>query len=456
MGTKGDFSVSGSLQFLWSTFIVVVTYWEHFKKFLVGIFLHFALQKNNANMIVLAALDDIAWLFNLRGSDISFCPVFFAYAMVSDSFISLFVDREKLTTSCKEHLNSSLDYCRVQIFPYDDALKCLRCYVSDNPSWKVWFSPDTSYAFVSSVSDDRRLEKQSPVVTAKAVKNSVELAGMRRAHVSRFHSYAVAHCEFLCWLENEIVTSDSLTEVSAANKFEKLRQEQQDYVSLSFDTISATGPNASVVHYLPQKCPEVRIDGENLYLVDSGAQYKDGTTDVTRTIMFDKATDFQKQCYTRVLKGHIALATLVFPEDTPGFRLDAVARIALWEVGLNYMHGTGHGIGHFLFVHEGNICFQHGPLYLPGYYQDEEFGIRIENAYEIIRVQTENNYRDIGCLSFKPLTLVPIQTKLLVPEMLTTKEVSDCVCFVLFPYELEDHGRTNVLNWLREQTKPIG
>jgi len=211
-----------------------------------------------------------------------------------------------------------------------------------------------------------------------------------------------------------------------------------------------------------------------IYLVDSGGQYKDGTTDVTRTIAFTEPTAYQKQCFTRVLKGHIALATLIFPDNTSGFRLDAIARVPLWDVGLEYRHGTGHGVGHFLNVHEGPAGFsirprsytdgirEHMVLTIePGYYEDGEFGIRIENCYAIIAAETKHKFQSMKFLTSETLTLVPIQLRLIDPTLMTQKEIEWLNTYHALVYDtlapiFNKNGRSDLTKWLREQTRALG
>ncbi|RMX57679.1 hypothetical protein pdam_00005020 [Pocillopora damicornis] len=415
------------------------------------------MKKRKADALVVTALDEIAWLFNLRGSDVTFNPVFFAYAIItqdekriaqenltknSKCFIacSLFIDDSKLNKAVSKHLGldseNDNNQTKVTVCPYEgisDAVK-----EAANSGARIWISLSSSVALVRLVPKTQLISDPSPLASSKAVKNAVEIEGMREAHIRD----AVALCEYFCWLEQK-VPKDDLTEVTGAAKLEEFRREQENFVSLSFETISAVGSNGAIIHYRPAEETDRMISKEELYLCDSGAQFKDGTTD---------------ECFTRVLKGHIALARAVFPNKTTGHRLDTLARMSLWDAGLDYLHGTGHGIGSFLNVHEGpqGIGFRsrenEAPLEAgmmvtdePGYYEDGAFGIRIENV-----------------LLVKPVELqFPIQTKLLMPSMLTEEEVDwinwyHGLCAEKVGSALREQGRTSALNWLIKETVALG
>ncbi|KAA8545116.1 hypothetical protein F0562_019995 [Nyssa sinensis] len=241
--------------------------------------------------------------------------------------------------------------------------------------------------------------------------------------------------QFWAWLEEAIQKDVVLTEVEVADKLFEFRSKQAGFVDTSFDTISASGANGAIIHYKPEPDSCSIVNAEKLFLLDSGAQYVDGTTDVTRTVHFGEPSARQKECFTRVLQGHIALDQAVFPENTPGFILDAFARSSLWKIGLDYRHGTGHGVGAALNVHEGpqSISFRFGnmtPLLKgmvvsnePGYYEDHDFGIRIENLLYVKEVDTPNRFGGIGYLGFERLTYVPMQTKLVDLSLLSVAEI---------------------------------
>ncbi|KAM4702754.1 xaa-Pro aminopeptidase 1 [Rhinophrynus dorsalis] len=391
--------------------------------------------ERKASWIVLTALDEVAWLFNLRGLDVDYNPVFFAYAIVGTSSIRLFASGDRLSDpAVRAHLLLDLSpppEFRVQLEPYESVLPALQSICAGlSPKEKVWISDKASYALTEAIPKAHRyLTPYTPVCQAKAVKNAVEIEGMRRAHIKD----AVALCELFSWLEKEI-TKDTVTEISASDKAEEFRSQQEDFVELSFATISSTGPNGAIIHYKPVPETNRKLSVNEVFLLDSGAQYKDGTTDVTRTMHFGTPTEYQKECFTYVLQGHIAVSSAVFPNGTQGHLLDSFARSALWESGLDYLHGTGHGVGSFLNVHEGPCgisykTFADEPLEAgmilsdePGYYEDGSFGIRIENLVLVVPAKTKYNFRDRGSLTFEPITLVPIQTKMINIELLTQKE----------------------------------
>lgn len=306
-------------------------------------------KKKHAGFVV-SMLDDIAWLFNLRGNDIPYNPVFFSYATVTPTSVALYVDPKKLTDEGKSHLGD-----KVTIRPYDaifSDLKALKGSVStpedEKLSVKRKFAIDSKASWALSLElggEDQVNEIRSPISNAKAMKNETELEGMRACHVRD----GAALSEFFAWLEDILVVKkEPLDEVQAADKLEAIRTSKENFAGLSFPTISSTGPNAAVIHYQPERGSCSVIDPNAVYLCDSGAQYFDGTTDTTRTLHFGTPTEMEIKSYTLVLKGVIALDTTIFPKGTAGYALDAFARQFLWKQGLNYRHGTGHGVGSFL------------------------------------------------------------------------------------------------------------
>ncbi|XP_032229694.1 xaa-Pro aminopeptidase 1 isoform X1 [Nematostella vectensis] len=428
------------------------------------------LKKKKATAFVLTALDDVAWMFNLRGSDIEFNPVFFAYAIVTLDNVFLFIDQNKIDSSVRKHLeldNSDSNETRITLKEYNEIQDALREEVAKGS--RIWISSNSSMALTSLVPETCMLDESSPVALSKALKNEVELEGLRQSHIRD----AVALCEFFAWLEQEVPKAE-LTEILAADKLEELRREQDDFVSLSFATISSSGSNGAIIHYRPTEETTRMISKNDLYLCDSGAQYKDGTTDVTRTVHFGKPTRYEQECFTRVFKGHVSLAMTVFPNKTTGHRLEVLARKALWDVGLDYLHGTGHGVGCFLNVHEGpqgiNLRARpdEAPLEAgmttsiePGYYEDGNFGIRIENVYIIKPVELQYNFKNKGWLGFEHCTLFPIQTKMLIPSMLSQEEVDWLnsyheLCAEKVGAALREQGRHEALSWLLKETRPLG
>ncbi|KAF1509022.1 Xaa-Pro aminopeptidase 1, partial [Eudyptula minor] len=423
---------------------------------------------------VVTALDEVAWLFNLRGSDVEYNPVFFAYAVIGMNTIRLFIDGDRMMDpAVREHLqlDSTLEpEFKIQVMPYGSILSELQAVGAGlSPKEKVWLSDKASYALTEAIPKAYRyLTPYTPICIAKAVKNASETEGMRRAHIKD----AVALCELFNWLEKEVVPKGTVTEIIAADKAEEFRSQQKDFVELSFATISSTGPNGAIIHYKPVPETNRTLSVNEIYLLDSGAQYKDGTTDVTRTMHFGIPSAYEKECFTYVLKGHIAVSAAIFPNGTKGHLLDSFARSALWDCGLDYLHGTGHGVGSFLNVHEGPCgisykTFADEPLEAgmivsdePGYYEDGSFGVRIENVVLVIPAETKYNFKNRGSLTFEPLTLVPIQTKMIDVNLLTQKEcnwVNDYhqKCREVIGAELERQGRHEALRWLIQETEPL-
>uniref|UniRef100_A0AAR2J0U6 X-prolyl aminopeptidase (aminopeptidase P) 1, soluble n=1 Tax=Pygocentrus nattereri TaxID=42514 RepID=A0AAR2J0U6_PYGNA len=374
----------------------------------------------------------------------------------------LFLDEKRVVDPVvREHLeldSASKPELKVQCLPYESIYTELQAVSSAlGPKEKVWISDKASCALTQAIPKIHRSPiPYTPLCLAKAVKNPTEIQGMRMAHIKD----AVALCELFAWLEKE-VSHPSLDLL-----------QQKDFVGLSFPTISSVGPNGAIIHYRPLPETNRTLSLNEVYLIDSGAQYMDGTTDVTRTVHFGTPSDYEKECFTYVLKGHIAVSAAVFPNGTKGHLLDSFARAALWDSGLDYLHGTGHGVGCFLNVHEGPCgisykTFADEPLEAgmilsdePGYYEDGSFGIRLENVVLVVPTKPKYNYRNRGSLTFEPLTLVPIQQKMINAELLTQKE-RDWLnhyhrkCRETIGAELERQGRKEALDWLIQETQPI-
>lgn len=371
------------------------------------------LKKKKTTGMVVSMLDEIAWLFNLRGSDIPYNPVFFSYAAVTPDSATLYIDSAKIGPEVREHLSGSVD-----IKPYDALFSDLTSIAEaaaaegqvngkeettkQHPA-KLLLSNHSSWALSLGLGgEDKVEESRSPIGDAKAVKNATELEGMRQCHIRD----GAALSEYFAWLEDELVNKGAwIDEVQAADKLEEIRSRGENFVGLSFDTISSTGPNAAIIHYSPKPGDCSVIDPKAIYLCDSGAQYLDGTTDTTRTLHFGEPTPMEIKSYTLVLKGAIALDRAVFPKGTTGFAIDALARQHLWREGLDYRHGTGHGVGSFLNVHEGPIgvgtraALSEVSLSIgnvisdePGYYEDGNFGIRIENVIMAKEAKTNHKF----------------------------------------------------------------
>ncbi|KAI9897437.1 hypothetical protein N3K66_007293 [Trichothecium roseum] len=367
------------------------------------------LEKKQASGFVVSMLDEVAWLFNLRGNDIPFNPVFFSYAFISAEDAILYVDDSKLDDTCKSHLAAN----GVQLKPYEsifqDAEQRATATIAHNEkpaaeqTGRFLISNRASWALQRALGGEKLVEEtRSPIGDAKAIKNKAELKGMRDCHIRD----GAALIKYFAWLEDQLVAKKAtLDEAQAADKLEEFRRAQDHYRELSFPTISSTGENAAVIHYKPEHGFCKTIDPDKIYLCDSGAQYTDGTTDTTRTLHFGKPADKEKEAYTLVLKGNISLDTAIFPKHTTGCALDTLARQHLWRHGLDYKHGTGHGVGSYLNVHEGPIGIGTRAQYFevalspgnvisnePGYYLEQQFGIRIENV--IIVQEIEPTYKD--------------------------------------------------------------
>uniref|UniRef100_A0A8D3BTM3 X-prolyl aminopeptidase (aminopeptidase P) 1, soluble n=1 Tax=Scophthalmus maximus TaxID=52904 RepID=A0A8D3BTM3_SCOMX len=374
------------------------------------------MTERKISWFVATALDEIAWLFNLRGADIEYNPVFFAYTIVGMNTIRLFVDTNRLADpALRDHLqldSPSKPELSVQTFPYESVYAELQAVCAAlGPKDKVWICDKASCALTQAIPKAHRTPiPYTPLCLSKAVKNATEVQGMKMAHIKD----AVALCELFAWLEKEI-PGGTVTEISAADKAEEFRSQQKDFVGLSFPTISSVGPNGAIIHY------------------------SDGTTDVTRTVHFGTPSAYEKECFTFVLKGHIAVSAAVFPNGTKGHLLDSFARAALWESGLDYLHGTGHGVGCFLNVHEGPCgisykTFADEPLEAgmivsdePGYYEDGSFGIRLENVVLVIPAKPKRDWVNQYHRE----------------------------CREVVGAELERQGRKEALEWLVRETQPI-
>jgi Xaa-Pro aminopeptidase len=383
-----------------------------------------ALLRGGCRAGVLTAPDSIAWLLNIRGCDVPHTPLPLSFAILyDDAEVDLFVDRRKLLPEVPAHLGAAVAIRAPEEFgPRLDRLGDTRVLV-DPASAAAWVVQRLAAAgaTVDLAAD--------PVRLPKACKNPVELAGIRAAH----RRDGAAMVRFLAWLAATLATRP-VREIEASDRLEQFRAQGQGFRGLSFDTISGAGPNGAVIHYRATPETERVLEPGSFYLVDSGAQYLDGTTDITRTLALGEPSAEMKDRYTRVLKGHIALAMAVFPAGTSGAALDVLARSALWQAGISYDHGTGHGVGHYLSVHEGpqRIHYQNrdGQALLPGmvvsnepgYYKPGAFGIRIENLVAVTPVTPEGGERPV--LGFETLTLCPIDTAPIERALLTAPEIA--------------------------------
>ena len=385
------------------------------------------LGKQGADAAVLAALDSIAWTFNVRGADVSHTPVALAYALVNaDGTADLFVASEKVGPDVAQHLGNGVRLHERADF--EEALTLLG-------GKTVAVDPERSVAAIFEALEKggaRIVTHRDPTVLPRAVKNPVEIAGHQAAQARD----GAAIARFLRWVEAE-APKGGLDELTASDRLEALRTEGGLLKDLSFDSISGSGPNGAIVHYKASPETNRPLEMNSLYLIDSGGQYADGTTDITRTLAIGQPTDEMRDRFTRVLKGHIALATALFPKGVRGSQLDSFARRPLWEAGLDYAHGTGHGVGSFLSVHEGpqriapvgsgqaggDEPLQAGMILSnePGYYKGGEYGIRIENLVLVVTKQVTGAEKEI--LGFDTLTFAPIERRLVVTEMLSPAEL---------------------------------
>lgn len=408
-----------------------------------------ALRAQHADGMLIASLDDIAWTLNLRGCDVHCNPVFVAYLLIDTQKVTLFVDRRKLTAEVAGYLSQ----IGVVVDDYSRVADGLRDYFEYN----ILLDPDeVCYTLYKCVTREV-VAIPSPVPSLKAVKNETERLGFRNAMLRD----GIAMTRFLCWLDSA-VAQGGVTELSAAERLRQFRAEMPLYQGLSFDTIAAYQAHGAIVHYEPTTESDVELKPEGLFLVDSGAQYLDGTTDITRTIALGPLTDEQRQVYTLVLKGHIALQMLKFPDHASGTQLDAVARSPLWAAGLNYLHGTGHGVGAYLNVHEGphqiRMEWRGEPLREgmtvtdePGIYLEGRFGVRIENTLMVMP------YMETECgrfLQFETLTLCPIDLRPVIPELLSPEETAWLNGYHARVREvLTPHLDPTTAKWLEETTR---
>lgn len=425
------------------------------------------MKEKNAKLLVLTALDEIAWFLNLRGSDICYNPVFFAYVIISEDSFTLFIDLKQYTDEIDHHIKSEIGNNSFVVQPYEKIHEVLK-QSTQTINGFVWISDTSSYALTSIVPPKLLLTDMSPIALMKAIKNPIEIEGMRNAHIKD----GLALCCYFSWLE-KVVSYEKITEISGADKLNEFRKCQKDYMGPSFNTISSVGPHGAIIHYTPSKNSDAQIVINQLYLCDSGGQYKDGTTDVTRTMHFGTPTDYEKECFTRVLKGQIKLGTAVFPNKIVGNRLDSFARQYLWEVGLDYAHGTSHGIGSYLNVHEDPIEVSwrktkedpglESGMFMsnePGYYEDGKFGIRLEDIVQVVTAKTPHNFNNRGFLALDTVTLCPIQRKMVKVDMMTASEVEHFndyhkKCRNILGPLLDEQGQLEAKEWLWKETEPI-
>lgn len=414
------------------------------------------LQQNNSDALVLNTLDAIAWLFNIRGDDIRYNPLVISYAILTEESALLFVDETKLNETIKNYFSQN-HITVLALQQFSAALKKLQgC---------VWLDPNSCNAWIQNqLSHTTLFYSASPILHLKAIKNSTELRGMRQAHILD----AIAMIKFFYWLENN--WQKGITELSAAETLNAFRLEHPDCLDLSFNTISGFAAHGAIVHYAVTPESNISINDSALYLVDSGGQYTTGTTDITRTLHLGQPTSTEKHHYTLVLKGHLGIRQLIFPQGTCGEHINAFAHAPLWREALDYGHGTGHGVGCYSCVHEFppvisarqmNEPFKPGMIVSnePGLYLTDHYGIRIENLCEIVeQYSIQQSATQHGPFyGFEDLTLVPYARNLIAKESLTHMEIEavnryhEKIFATLQPL-LTD---TALISWLRKNTAPL-
>jgi Xaa-Pro aminopeptidase len=418
------------------------------------------LARHHADVAVLSALDSIAWAFNIRGADVTHTPVALAYALVkADGTADLFVAGEKIGPDVRKHLGNGVRLHERSEF---------KSALADLKGKAVVVDPERAVAAIFDALERagaKILPQRDPTILPKAIKNPAEIAGQKAAQ----ERDGAAIARFLHWIDQETPKGD-VDELKASDRLESLRRENPELRDLSFDSISGAGPNGAIVHYRSSEKTNRKLEPGTLYLIDSGGQYVDGTTDITRTVPIGEPTAEMIDRFTRVLQGHIAIATALFPKGTRGSQLDSFARRPLWEAGLDYAHGTGHGVGSFLAVHEGpqrispvgssqsggDEPLQAGMILSnePGYYKTGEYGIRIENLVLVVPREIEGAEKDM--LGFETLTFAPIDRRLISSEMLTPEELVWLNCY--HAHVLAKIGPTLSgadLEWLQHACAPI-
>lgn len=411
-----------------------------------------ALRSLHADGMLVSALDDIAWTLNLRGSDVHCNPVFVSYLLIDTKTTTLFINDEKLTPDVKAYLTAQ----GVQTAPYNHIKDALRNY----DEYNILLDPNAiSYTLFKQVRTQEVVRASSPIPAMKAIKNEIEVEGFRRAMIRD----GVALVKFLRWLQTAVAKGQE-TEISVAEKLTALRAEQPLFRGISFDTIAGYEAHGAIVHYEATPETDVPLRPRGFLLLDSGAQYQDGTTDITRTIALGELTEEQREVYTLVLKGHIQLELAKFPSGASGTQIDALAREAMWRKGFNFLHGTGHGVGSFLNVHEGphQIRMEYRPAPLlpfmtvtdePGLYLEGKFGVRIEN---ILLIKPYMTTAFGAFLQMEPLTLCPIDTAPIMREMLLNEEVEWLNGYHQYVFDkLSPYLQGADLDWLCAATQNI-
>ena len=410
-----------------------------------------ALREKHADGMLMSALDDIAWTLNLRGTDVHCNPVFVAYLLISSKDVTLYINKVKLTPEVETYLKAE----GVGVAPYEAVAKGLKDYFEYN----ILLDPDeVNYTLFKQVNCEI-VEAESPVKRMKTIKNAAEIEGFKSAMLKD----GIAMVKFLKWLQ-PAVEAGGQTEMTIDKKLTSLRAEQPLYRDISFDTIAGYQAHGAIVHYEATPETDIPLKPEGFLLLDSGAQYLDGTTDITRTIALGPLTEEQKRVYTLVLKGHIQIELCKFPAGASGTQIDILAREALWREGLNYLHGTGHGVGTYLNVHEGPHQFRMewkpAPLVAgmtitdePGIYLEGKFGVRVENTL-LITPYKETQFGQF--LQFESLTLCPIDTTPIIKDLLLAEEIDWLNQYHQRVFDtLSPHLDDDVKAWLKEACHPV-
>ncbi|HQS84642.1 MAG TPA: aminopeptidase P family protein [Alphaproteobacteria bacterium] len=414
------------------------------------------LEKEGVDAFYIGLPESLNWLLNIRGKDVPFTPLLLATGILySDASIDVFTNLEKIPPSFSNHFGPSIRF--LERHQLETSLSKL-----STKAQKIWYDPHFTPVAILEILNSKKailFSGSDPCLLAKSLKNPTEISGVQKAH----QRDGLAVVQFLSWIEDQPNTQE-ISEITAAQKLTSFREKLPLFHSLSFEVISAVGSNGAIVHYHAKEgCDKMLSSGE-LYLVDSGGQYLDGTTDITRTILLGKTALFPeaKEAFTRVLKGHIALASIKFPKGTTGVQLDVLARQFLWEKGLDYSHGTGHGVGAFLSVHQSPPSISQRPTASfpleqgmivsnePGYYKENAFGIRIESLLLVKNSDVEDFYE------FETLTRVPIDKKLILKELLTAFEISWLNLYHKRVFESLDLDLNSAeRQWLKEATAPL-
>ncbi|KII72114.1 putative Xaa-Pro aminopeptidase P [Thelohanellus kitauei] len=419
-----------------------------------------AMTAKKSELLVLSALDEIAWLFNLRGSDVPHCPVFKAYALVTHQNIYLFIDVKRLPDVVLDilNVNNSHNGDFVTIYPYDSIESNLGDISKDKSG--IWVNSSTPQSLIMQM-PERFIIETNPVTKEKAIKNTTELNCIKNACLRE----AALLCDFFGHLET-IISNKPTTEIDASLSLSARRSKLENIAMDSFETILSVGSNCAIIHYRPTHENSKTLNKNEMILCDTGGNYLDGTTDITRTLHFGTPSDFEKECYTRVLKAHIAVATAKFVKDATGSQIDGMARQHLWRVGLDFRHGIGHGIGMFLNVHEGpqsissrsiSHNFEIGNVLSnePGVYLEGRFGIRIESMVTVVPFSPQHKISDWEFLQFETISLVPMHRNLIDRALLTQEEIEWLNDFHLKCVEkltpiLQKHNFTDGLRYLKE------